>query len=211
MTHLQAARILLDPQELHFFEPFLARETTITQAAALLGCKPNSLLVRVRRWLACGLLEVARELPRRGRALKLYRSSADVYFVPLSGSPLGDHGVWAKSRAALLRQGLRYSLTQDSMLRGHRIYRDEYGVVNHALALSAEADHDPLGPAAPAVFTASHDAVFLDFEDAKRLQRELDALLRRSKTLGGSQRYLLWLNLVPLPIQAAPTDWGEAE
>ena len=200
----RAARLLLNPDEVHFFEPFLAQERTVGEAAALLGCPPNSLLGRVRRMLACGLLEVAREVPRAGRAIKVYRSVAEVLFVPLSRSPLHDHGVWAASRARLLQTGLRYSQTQPTRLRGHRIYRDVYGVVNHNSAVSPGQDHDPLVPSEPAVFTASHDAVYLDFEDAKQMQRDLEGVMQRYKAIGGGQRYLVWLNLVPLPTEATP-------
>ena len=206
ITDPLAARLLLDPAEVHFFEPFLGRELTISEAAASLGCKPNSLLARVQRMLACGLLEVSRELPRAGRAIKVYRSVAETFFVPLSRSAITDHGVWAASRARLLQTGLRYSQSQPTRLGGHRIYRDQHGVVNHNSAISPEVDHNPLVPDEPAVFTASHDSVFLDFEDAKRLQGELDALMKRYKTIGGGQRYLVWLNLVPLPAEASPVD-----
>lgn len=188
---------------MHFFEPFLAREGTVREVAAVLACKPNSLLARVRRFLACGLLEVVREVPRPGRAVKVYRSTADVYFVPHSGSPFADHAVWAQERAALLGRGLRFGHAQAPRLRGHRVYRDEHGVTTHMLAVSADENYDPLAPGEPALFTASHDAVYLNFEEAKRLQGELDALLRRYATVGGGQRYLLWLNLVPLPVQTA--------
>ena len=200
----QAARLLLNPDEVYFFEPFLARERTVGEAAALLGCPPNSLLSRVRRMLACGLLEVAREVPRAGRAVKVYRSVAEVFFVPYSHSPLHDHAVWAASRTRLLQTGLRYSQTQPTRLRGHRIYRDVHGVVNHNSAISPTQDHDPLAPDEPAVFTASHDAVYLDFEDAKRMQRDLEGVMQRYKAIGGGQRYLIWLNLVPLPAEATP-------
>lgn len=199
MSDPEAARVLLDPQALRYFEPFLAREGTVGEVAAALGCKPNSLLARVRRFLTCGLLEVVREVPRAGRAIRVYRSTADVYFVPLSGSPFEDHAVWAQERAALVQQGLRFGHAQSARLRGHRVYRDEHGVVTHVLAVSAQENHDPLVPSEPALFTASHDAVYLNFEDAKQLQGELDALLRRYAMRGGGQRYLLWLNLVPLP------------
>jgi len=90
-------------------------------------------------------------------------------------------------------------------LRGHRIYRDEGGMVNHQLAVNAETNHDTLGPASPALLTASHDAVYLDFADAKRLQQELHDLMVRYKALGGGQRYLLWLNFVPLPTEGTPS------
>jgi hypothetical protein len=198
----QARRILLEPQELHFFEPFLARESTVTDAAIFLNCNANSLLARVRRFLSCGLLEVARTVPRAGRAVRVYRSTADLFFVPLSGSSLAEYDSWNQSRLALLKSGMEYSFTQPIQFRGHRVYRDEHGVVSHMLAVSATENNNPLLPNEPAMFFASHDAVYLNFEDAKRLQAELDALMRRYANLGGGQRHLLWLNLVPLPNDA---------
>ena len=41
--------------------------------------------------------------------------------------------------------------------------------------------------------------MYLDFADAKRLQRDLRALLDAYAVKGGAQRYLLRLSLVPLP------------
>jgi len=206
VTDPRASRLLLDPDEFYFFEPFLAQEVTITQAAALLGCRPNSLLARVRRMLACGLLEVTREVPRAGRAIKVYRSVAEVFFVHKSPSPITEHGAWVRSRARLLQTGVQFAHSQPTRVSGDRIYRDEHGVVNHTAAVSPAENHDPLCPDEPAVFTASHDAVYLDFEEAKRFQRDLDALMGRYKTIGGGQRYLVWLNLVPLPAEASPLD-----
>ena len=48
--------------------------------------------------------------------------------------------------------------------------------------------------------------MYLDFEDAKRFQRDLNTLMERYKTIGGGQRYLVWLNLVPLPAEASTVD-----
>ena len=143
VTDLRATRLLLDPAEFHFFEPFLAREVTVSEAAATLGCRPNSLLAWVRRMVACGLLEVAREVPRAGRAIKVYRSVAEVLFVPLSRSPAVEYGVWSRSRARLLQTGIRYAQGQPTRVSGDRIYRDEHGVVNHTAAVSPTENHDP--------------------------------------------------------------------
>ncbi len=206
VTDPQASRLLLDPIEFHFFEPFLSREITVGEAAALLGCKPNSLLARVRRMLACGLLEIVREVPRAGRAIKVYRSVADVFFVQKSSSPIAEYGVWVRSRSRLLQTGVQFAQSQATRVNGDRIYRDEHGVVNHTAAVSLTENHDPLRPDEPAVYTASHDAVHLDFEEAKQFQRDLHALMGRYKTIGGGQRYLVWLNLVPLPAEASPVD-----
>ena len=62
-------------------------------------------------------------------------------------------------------------------MQGNRIYRDECGVVSHSTAVSAFENHDPLRPDEPAVFTTFHNAVYLNFEKAKRFQREPGALM----------------------------------
>ena len=49
------------------------------------------------------------------------------------------------------------------------------------------------------MLTTAHDAVYLDFADAKRLQQDLHTLLETYAAKGGAQRYLLRLSLVPLP------------
>ena len=117
-----------------------------------------------------------------------------------------EYGVWARSRTRLLQTGIRYAQRQPTRVSGERIYRDAHGVVNHTAAVSASENHDPLRPDEPAVFTASHDAVYLDFGEAKQFQCSLHALMQRYKTVGGGQRYLVWLNLVPLPAEASPVD-----
>ena len=117
---------------------------------------------------------------------------AEVFFVPLSGQPFGDHAIWARSQAQLLEAGLCYSQTEPTRLRGHRIYPNRHGVVNHTTAISPGEDHDTLFPAEPAVLTSSHDAVYLGFEDAKQLQQDLHDLMNRDKAIGGGQRYPLW-------------------
>jgi hypothetical protein len=81
------ARFLTDPAKKMFFVPFLARERRIAEAAAEVGCSTNRLLYQVRTLLDCGLLQVLREEPRAGRAVRVYRSVHDAYFVPFSATP----------------------------------------------------------------------------------------------------------------------------
>lgn len=81
------ARFLTDPAKKMFFLPFLAQERRIAQAAAEVGCSTNRMLYQVRTLLHCGLLQVLREEPRAGRAVKVYRSVHDAYFVPFSATP----------------------------------------------------------------------------------------------------------------------------
>jgi hypothetical protein len=81
------ARFLTDPVKKTFFLPFLARERRIAQAAGEVGCSINRMLYQVRTLLDCGLLHVTREEPRAGRAVRVYRSVYDAYFVPFSATP----------------------------------------------------------------------------------------------------------------------------
>ena len=78
----RAADILTNPRTLRGLEPFLGRDCTVSQAAEETGEKPNTVLSRVRRFLDLGLLKISGERPRGGRAIKLYRSAADLFFIP---------------------------------------------------------------------------------------------------------------------------------
>lgn len=81
------ARFLTDPAKKRFFLPFLARERRIAEAAAEVGCSINRMLYQVRTLTACGLVQVLREEPRAGRAVRVYRSGHDAYFVPFAATP----------------------------------------------------------------------------------------------------------------------------
>lgn len=81
------ARFLTDPAKKRFFVPFLARERRVAEAAAEAGCSVNRMLYQVRTLVDAGLLQVVREEPRAGRAVRVYRSVYDAYFVPFSATP----------------------------------------------------------------------------------------------------------------------------
>lgn len=81
------ARFLTDPAKKRFLLPFLARERRIAQAADEVGCSINQMLYQVRTLADCGLVHVVREEPRAGRAIRVYRSVHDAYFVPFAATP----------------------------------------------------------------------------------------------------------------------------
>ena len=62
VTDPAAARALLDPSTVRHLAPFLGSELSVGQAAELTGQKPNTVLSRVRRFVALGLLEVTDEV-----------------------------------------------------------------------------------------------------------------------------------------------------
>lgn len=90
VTDPDQAAIIAEPSRALFLRPFLGRDCTVSEAAHQLGVTPNAMLYRVRRMATAGLLEVVREEPRAGRAVKIYRSSHDGYLVPMDAMRYDD-------------------------------------------------------------------------------------------------------------------------
>jgi hypothetical protein len=151
VTDPEQARILTSPASVQLFLPFLARERTVNEVAKETGRELNAVLYRVRTYLSAGLLEVVREIKRPGRAVKVYRSVHDAYYVPYEVTPFAtleermieqtlpaiEERVRAQARA-LLRSG-RW---------GQSLYRDETGEVwtsSSAGAAGGDGWHDPRG------------------------------------------------------------------
>lgn len=78
----RAADTLIDPLKRRYLEPFMDQTLTLQQAADKLGIPANSMLYQVKRLLSLGLLKVVRIEARSGRPSKLYRASAESFFVP---------------------------------------------------------------------------------------------------------------------------------
>lgn len=193
---------LLEPSQRRYLEPFVARERTIGQAAEEAGVQPNTLLYAVRRMLSCGLLTVARTQGRKGRAVKLYRSSADVFFLPhtaLSQGGLEEAIAQVDLEGErLLRQNIVLSRSDRYPSWGFRMFRNPQGLVFLNAGLDAERDLDWLALESPAAFSIWSTSVQLDFAEAKALQNELFALMDRYRRRQGGQTYVLRLGMAPL-------------
>lgn len=202
ITEQQAANILTNPTALRFVTPFLGRENTVAQAAKEAGASQNTTYKRVQRFVQLGLLEVTREQPRAGRAIKYYRTVADVLFVPFENTPSVSLEAALKEReeywANLLRANVVKARAEVLGAWGTRIYRDDRGRLQVQTALTPESNATTLAPSAPAVLSAWRDTLQLDFEDAKRLQHELFDLLLEYQRKSGSQRYIIHVGLAPL-------------
>ena len=132
VTDPEQARLLTEPVSKEFFKPFLAHERSAAEAAEILKASLNTTLYRIKTLLRAGLLEVTRERPRKGRAVKLYRSVHDAYFVPFHVTPYAtlEERLWVQARpiftdlisayAAALRQNER---------SGHHVFIGDNGVV----------------------------------------------------------------------------------
>ena len=202
ITGPEAAATLMDPAKLRHLAPFIGSEKSITQAADESGERPNTTLKRVQRYIELGLVEVAREVPRAGRATKLYRSVAQVYFVPFEATGAESLEAGLAERDAYYERLLRRNVVRarlDSIgTWGTRIYRDARGRLQVQTAVTPDANVTSLDPGAPAVLSAWRDGVMLEFEDAKALQAELFATLQRYLRKSGPQRYVVHVAMAPV-------------
>ena len=196
------ADLLMDPVTLRQLEPFLGREVTVTAAAEALGERANTVLKRVQRFLDLGLLRVVREEPRAGRALKIYRTAADVFFVPFEATSAATFEAALAERESYWEEQLRTNVVRARREAfpnwGTRIYRDTAGRLQIQMATDPHRNTDPLSPDSPPALSAWRDQVDLDYADAKALQRELFELLLRYQRKGGAQRYIVHAGLAPI-------------
>jgi hypothetical protein len=200
------AEVLTDPLRLRFLVPFLGRARTVGAVAAELGSHPDTVLYRVRTLTDVGLLRVDREEPRRGRAIKHYRATADGYFVPFHASPYADleedlRANWQVPFHTLVAN--MAALLRSAGIEGHRVYR-----VGDAVHVESAPSLDrPLDLAHPDLrhATVMHRTVRLTPEEAERLQAELNDVLQRYGEGDDDERrrpYLTWGALVPHVVRA---------
>ncbi len=198
----RAAEALVDPTTLRHLAPFLGRDRSVAEAARETGEKPNTTLRRVRRFADLGLLRVWREVPRAGRAIKRYRTVADVFFVPFEATGAESLETALAERDAYWERLLRRNVVRGRMEAlgtwGTRIYRDARGRLQIQTAVRPDVNATTLDPTAPAVLSLWRDALMLDFEDAKALQREMFALVQRYQKQAGAQRYVVRMGLAPV-------------
>ena len=197
VTDPKQATLLTEPKSKSFFKPFLAAERSATEAAEELDCKLNTVLYRIKTFLAAGLLEVSRVQKRKGRAIKYYRSVHDAYFLPFANTPyatleerLEVQGapIFAdllRSYAAALRQGDLY---------GNYLYRAGGAVVT----TDAVPERLPSGRSV----TYSDAVVRLSQDEAVRLTAGLQNLFQSTVTTregndAKTQDYFLMVAAVP--------------
>ncbi len=198
----EVAAVLTNPRTLRQLEPFLARSCSVKRAAQETGEKLNTVLSRVRRFLALGLLKVVEEVPQRGRSIKLYRSTADSFFIPYEATSAETLEAALEERDVYWERLLRHNVVKARMQKvgswGTRVYRDARGRLQIQTAVTPERNYTTLDPGGPAVLSAWRDSVYLDFDDAKTLQKEMFSLLKRYQQKQGAQRYIIRLGMAPV-------------
>ncbi|MBO3750710.1 helix-turn-helix transcriptional regulator [Streptosporangiaceae bacterium NEAU-GS5] len=203
VTSAPAARLLLRPADRRFLEPFMGRERSAAEAAREIGVSVEKMAYRVRALAAKGLLDITREVARKGRPITMYRAAAE-FRAPLGLLPeadllhlfdLVDEGARAFFLASLARQAARAGLG-DWVVRCYRHGDDQV----HLDMTPGSADWNPgslLADEVPAV-TFNWAPLALDAEQAKTLQRELMALLEGLPVSTAQPTHLLGLFLTPI-------------
>lgn len=208
VTGDQAAEALTDPTTLRYLAPFLGRTLSVAEAARESGEKPNTTLKRVQRFQAMGLLEVVGERKRAGRPVRLYRTVADVFFVPFEATHSESLEAALAERDAYWEAMLRRNVVRARSERlgtwGTRFYRDQRGRLQVQTAVTPDVNATTLDQDGPAVLSLWRDQLTLDFADAKELQREMFALVQRYNRRQGSQRYLVRMGLAPVLDESEP-------
>lgn len=202
VTDVQAGQLLSDPDKLPLLCPFFAGAYTVKEAAALLGLTLNATYLQVQRFCRAGLLEVAYERPRAGRAVKVYRVSATAFFVPLEllhgetrETLLGRVTRWWEDK--LVRGILRAEAGSDHGC-GVRVALGDEGKVTSGFTASPEDRSEHLEPDAPAVIDMWLGLRFTD-DVAKSLQRDLYELGLKYRKLYDDQGkpYVVRLAVAP--------------
>ncbi|WP_052351956.1 helix-turn-helix domain-containing protein [Deinococcus pimensis] len=190
----EAARALVDPTVRMYLTPFVWRERRVSDVARELGVTTNAVLYRVRQFLRLGLLDITREEPRAGRAVRWYRSTSRGFFVPFSATDAGTVEELYETTLDGARSALMQSLTRawrdladDPRWFGLYTYGDERGLLSHVVLPAPPEDPRSapgafgawlMGPDAPVLWDNTYP-LRLRREDAKAFQRDLYELKRR--------------------------------
>ncbi|MEM7738793.1 MAG: helix-turn-helix domain-containing protein [Deinococcota bacterium] len=138
------ARLLTDPIAVEFFKPFLAAEKTVQEVTLELDTPISTVYYRVKQLVTVGLLKVAREQARSGRAIKYYTSIKPNVFIPFALTPYAtlEEGIHEQLSPVwrMIEHGLAHVYSQ-THTQGRKLMRDEHGTVLTSLSSSLD-DND---------------------------------------------------------------------
>lgn len=202
VTETSLTNVLLDPKQRRYLEPFFGRATTVADAASELGVKANSLLYQVKRLCRLGLLQGVRTEQRGGRTVKLYRASADRFFIPFAQTDAVTlEELFYKTNAPRARAFARYLaraiLETPEATMGYLVGRHMGGEVDAYFSPDGKRVLSLLEHAAPAA-GRSWVTLSLTHAEAKAFQREQWALWDRYLKKRGPQGYLAHFDLTPV-------------
>jgi len=195
VTAHDAVDLLINMQAARHLRPFMKSEQSLGSAAAELGRRPSSVAYWVRRFVQAGLLVIAREQPRAGKAIPYYRAAADEFHVPFDAMPKGAreeflHGarkMMVGEFAAATERAVRTYYAQGLCITGH----PQRGI---SISFIEPAD----GHRSPVTEWWGH--VSLTKAAAESLQDELESLVARfaiDQPAEGKSRYLMMVGITP--------------
>lgn len=180
-------------------KPFFRAPCSIAEGAQATGIKANTLYRWVQKWCALGLLEVAANRPKRGRPVKLYRATAERFFVPFAATSAPTH-------EALLREmdSEFYDEFYKSFTRARQDTAPDWGF---SFSVGSDDvyymrpyqnDCEPFAADEPSdVINSWNTDLYLTLEEAKALKRQLRSLWHSPEKRPGTRRYLIQLRLTP--------------
>jgi hypothetical protein len=202
VTEPHVLQALSNPALLTALAAFLGRERSVTQAARAAGLNVKRMHALTCKLLDVGLLRVTRETPRAGRAIKSYTAAATSLFLPFDATTFETFEHALNRADAPFRRTYFASIAHLALSSGTRwglCVSSSGGELRVSAGAAPAEDVDVFSPSFPAVLplTWSLD-VRLDFEDAKSLQRDLEALRAKYAGRNGAQTYALRLALAPV-------------
>ena len=209
VTHPDAISTLTDLRRLNLLSPFFRGDVRLAELAPQADLKLNTLWYRVNKWCQQGILEVVHEERRKGRPIKLYRTTAEAFFVPFTATKnlelqemlmsfiAQEEQVFYRGVASTLESvysdlGLYISTMQDEvdlMVSLANQQDDQVSLISDTF----------IAMEGPAMFL-SDGTIGLDFSTAKRFQQELRMLYQKYKALSSEQAqlYAYRLGITPL-------------
>lgn len=206
MSDPKAARALERPELLPIVHFLLGREATASDVAAALNLTLNAAYLKLRALRDVGLIRVAREEQRAGRATKHYTAVAPRLFVPFDATNaadveelyLRDHAEEARSLVRALLSAYRRAWGQPASL-GRSHYRNDRGDVLSTFGPRPGETWSSLDDDRPATLFNTGE-VWLTPDEAKALQRDLYTLHGRfADEREGRRPYRLTLAMAPAP------------
>ena len=199
----ETAALLLNNKTRRLLSPFVGKKKSVKEASGELGVKLANYYPYVKQFERVGLIEVVEVVPRSGRAIKLYQTVADEFFIPHTVSPLMAHyeeleltmhqTMWQ----ALLKAWL--AGTDSVNTWGLRCYKDP-DVGFDVMGAKSQGEPWDLFSGEGPIILPHWRTLSLSREQARAMQLELrDVLERYTQEQGGPDAYFLRLAMAPLP------------
>ena len=206
----EAANALLSEKGAEILHTFIPKALSLSDAAQRLDIKLNTLHYQVNRLIKLGILQITGTKKQNGKTVKLYQTVAEKFAVPftLTSAATSQELITQIAQVPLdsfmanIVASRRNQSAEWVILMGHSKVSEGLTIsltpkqktVEDYQNYGAKQGNDPNSPVA--LFNSTD--FNLSFEDAKALEKEMKALVKkyRKKSNDGLQRYVALLGLV---------------